>query len=114
MAIIQPALPGLELSVTRGLSMQEPKAPQLWWVKELPIIGNRVDPDPREMESPPAALGDEPAGTGKERSENPQLREMIPLAFIEHVRDWNELLCISQQSHAIALQPEFVDSLNKQ
>lgn len=69
---------------------QEPKASQRGWVKELPIIGNEVDPDPREMESPPATLKDEPAETRKEQSENPQL-QMISLAFMEQVIDWNEL-----------------------
>ena len=48
----EPALPVL----TGSVGTQEPKAPQLWWEKELLIIGNRADPDPRGTEPSPAAM----------------------------------------------------------
>lgn len=104
LAILHPAVPGLEVtSVTQGMSTQEPRAPQLWWVKELPILRNRVNSGPGEMGSPPAIVIDELGRTRKELSKSPQLQEMTPLAFMEHSIDWNELLRISQQSHVIAL-----------
>lgn len=42
--------------LTGSVGTQEPKAPQLWWEKELLIIGNRADPDPRGTEPSPATV----------------------------------------------------------
>ncbi|KAK2101064.1 hypothetical protein P7K49_022412, partial [Saguinus oedipus] len=69
----EPALLALELtSVNMGHGHTVAQIPQLWGKREVFVIGNGADPDPRGIEPPPAILRDAPAEDGKGQSENSQ------------------------------------------
>lgn len=53
--------------------MGEPITPQLGWEKELLVMGNGADLDPRGTGPPPAALRDEWQKLEKKTSENPHI-----------------------------------------
>lgn len=67
--------------------MGEPIAPQLGLEKELLVMGNGADPDPRGTGPPPAALRDEWQELQKNNQKVPTffIKENIPLTFMKHV-----------------------------